>query len=167
MAARIEEAIHFAGPVTMGSTFTPPALSIKNAAIASDAGIENGKQWSIDNVQVKQGYPATTIVDEDQLIFVAPAEGNLRRLSLALVTACIGDSTVACTLEKNGVTVTNSLITFDNSIAGGDFEVAPLAAAVPFVAGDKFELVINATVGTGTLGKGLHGWVVFDVSPQS
>lgn len=167
MAARIEEAIHFAGPVTMGSTFTPPALSIKDAAIAADAGITNGKQWSVANVQVKQGYPATTIVDEDQLIFVAPAAGNLRRLALSLAVANIGDSTVACTLEQNGVTVTNSLITFNNGVASGDFEVAPLATAVPFVAGDKFELVINATIGTGTLGKGLHGWAVFDIEPQS
>lgn len=134
-------------------TMYVPNLGIKNSEVAAAADILYSKLEH----EHRCGYAqesATTAADEARVIYVCRgATGTALAFSAGCVVANIGDSKVEFDLLKNGVSILNAVIQVDS----GDAAYAVVAgsfSSTALVAGDKLEVSINATVGTGTLGKG-------------
>lgn len=98
--------------------------------------------------------------DERRVIHCARAAGVLTAIRAGVVVAAVGDSTVTVDLYKNGASILSAVITLDS----GDAAFAEVAGAIDtddYIAGDVFEVVIDATVGTGTLPQGVYVDAVF------
>ncbi len=139
------------------NTMTIPASSIRDANVASDAGISSLKlqqQYVITHAPQKS---TETAVSTRYPVFVARATGTIVLFRGACVEAPVGGSTTATVvidLFKNGTTVLSAVITINNGHA--DYEkVAATVASAGYVAGDVFEVDVTVTPGTGaTQGKG-------------
>lgn len=164
MAARIEEPVHFAGAVTFGTSVTFPSGSITGAMIASNAAIGAEKHQVRTRAGLWQGVDTATVVDEKRTVHVMASTGKLRAFKVGVVTACIGNATITVDLQKNGSNVANGQVVLDNANAAGVLEAAPLGIT-DLVAGDRLAYSVTVNAGTGTLGKGLFGFLETDEDP--
>lgn len=157
--------LHVTGRLTAGSA-TLPASSVGNTAVDASSPIAASKT----QLRLRQVYSqesATTAADESRTVHVAQAAGTVVGFSCGCIVANVGDSTVKFDLKKNGTTVLTGQVTVDS----GDAAYAVLdgtldGGQIDYVADDVFEILIDATVGTGTLGKGAFAVAVFDEDPS-
>jgi hypothetical protein len=134
-------------------TFTPPALSITDAAIAAAAGIKATKIQKPRLLRYAQSGTAAAVTIP---IYVCNgATATILSLKAGSIAPNIGVSTVTVDLKKNGTTILSAVITLDNANVARVLEAATLAST-SLVADDFLELVIVATVGGGTLATGLY-----------
>ena len=148
------------GDVTVDRIFvrnqaTFPAAQISDSDIAPASNVAASKLEHQHRAHYTTGS-TTAAADATQVVHVCRAAGTLVEFVAGCVDACIGDSTITVDLHKNGVSVLDADITLDS----GDADRAIVAGTldtpiVDLVAGDVLEVVIDATVGTGTLGKGV------------
>jgi len=148
------------------SSYSAPSESITTTNFSSAIGdrLEATKQVHQHQVQYNQKH-GTAVVTERKPVHIAKGTGSIVEVEAALVVACIGDSTIVVNLYKNGSTVLSGTISFDS----GDAAFAKLLATVSsasYVDGDVFEVVVTATVGTGTLGQGLIVNVTLREQPE-
>ena len=80
--------------------------------------------------------------------------GTVVAFEVGSVTACTGDSTITVDLHKNGASILTGVITLDSANTAYIVEAGTLSSAT-LADGDVLEVVVNATVGTGTLGNGV------------
>lgn len=159
----------FTGDVVIDGTLVPkritmPVGSVPATAIPAAANVEASKLEQQLRPPYRQGSAATA-ADAREVIHVAKGDGSLFDLKAGLVDANVGDSEVDVDLLKNGVSILTAPITLDS----GDADYALVAAAIAtaaYVAGDVFEISVDATVGTGTLGKGLFAVPTFREKAQ-
>ena len=136
-----------------------PNSSFGNAQIGTTNPIEVTK---LKHQYVKGWGQAhgTASTDERRVIHVARAAGTVAAVEAGVVVAAAGDSTVTVDVRKNGTTILSAPISLDNGDAAFA-EVAGVVSVADYVAGDVFEVVIDATVGTGTLPQGVYASVSF------
>jgi hypothetical protein len=140
------------------SSFTPPASSVSNASIEAGANVDAAK-LDHQHQQVVTQVHGSAAVDERRVIHVVKgATATLIAFRAGVVVACIGDSTITVDLRKNGTTMLTAVISIDSGDAAYAILSATLAST-SLVTGDVLEVVIDATVGTGTLGQGLFAEV--------
>lgn len=133
-------------------TFTPPALSVSNAAIAAAAGIAATKIQKPRLIEYGQSGTAASATIP---IYVCNgATATIVSLKAGSIGLNVGDSTVTVDLKKNGASILSAVITLNASNVARVLEAATLAST-SLVADDFLELVIVPTVGTGTLATGL------------
>lgn len=135
--------------------FSAPAGSLTNAMIVSSAGIEATKlehQYTLVYAQES----ATTAADESRVIHAVYGQtGDVIRFECGCVVANIGNSTVTFDLKKNGTSILTAPAEVNSTHAARELVAGTLTPTVPTLAADDvLEVVINATAGTGTLGKG-------------
>jgi hypothetical protein len=101
--------------------------------------------------------------DERRVVHVARAAGEVTAFWAGITQAAVGDSTVTVDLKKNGTSVLTSVITITSAkVAYEETNGAVVTTgAEEYAAGDVFEVVVDATVGTGTLPQGLYAQPVF------
>lgn len=80
------------------------------------------------------------------------------------IAKAVGDSTVTIDLKKNGSSILSAVITLDSGNTNRLLETATLSSTA-LVAGDWLEIVITATVGTGTLPTGVFVRLLLDEDP--
>ena len=136
--------------VTFDSGLDVPADEIGDAQIKAAADIAETK--------VKQILPGSrsqlgTVSSDTIPAFIAQRAGTLKNFRAAVITKAVGDSTYTVDLHKNGVSVLTTIITLDVNIADRVSVTATIKSdgSENYVAGDFFEIVTVATVGTGTL----------------
>lgn len=98
--------------------------------------------------------------DERRVVHVAKAAGEVTSFQAGPIVAAIGGATVTADLVKNGTTVLSAPISIDN----GDAAFAKVSGAISsaaYVAGDVFEVILDATVGGGTLPQGIWAQPTF------
>lgn len=150
---RIQSNMEFYGEVKLLNA------AIYNACIG-DTQVKSTDPISADKIEHEHraGYAqesATTAADEARVLHVVMgATGTLRAFKAGVVVACVGDSEIEIDLLKDGVTVLTAPITITSAHAAYEIVVATISSA-SVVAGDVLEVSIDATVGTGTLGKGV------------
>lgn len=107
---------------------------------------------------------ATTAADEARVLHVVVgATGTIQNFKVGCVVANIGDSKVEFDLKKNGVSILTAVAEVNVNHAAYALVSASIATAA-VVAGNVLEVSINATIGTGTLGKGAFCELVIDES---
>jgi hypothetical protein len=146
------------GGILSATTMVIPANSVGDDQVEADAGIAASKLEHESHATFAQAN--TSAADETRIIYVAHAAGEVLEFKAGSIAAAVGDSTVTVDLKKNGTTILSSVITLDNGNTARVVEAGTLVASPTYVAGDVFEVVIDATVGTGTLPTGVFGSMV-------
>lgn len=149
--ARVTEHWHF-----QSATFTTidvPSSSIGNSQVTAGAGIEAEKLEHHHSITGNQ--PNTAATTETRVIHdVYGATGDVLAFEAGSIVAATGDSTVTLDVLKNGTTILTGVITLDNGNTARITEAGSISVA-GLVDGDILEVVIVATVGTGSLPTGL------------
>lgn len=149
---------HVQGRLTANS-MTLADNSVGNLQVSTLSPITADKFYH-QHQQIYQQPHGTAVADARTVVHVARGSGTFHAVQAGLVVAITGDSTITVNVYKNGVTVLSATIALDNGDAAfGELNGAIASAA--YVAGDVFEVVVDATVGTGTLGQGLYVVLVF------
>jgi hypothetical protein len=138
------------------NTFNPPNGCITDAAVLTGTNIAAGKVYHRFNKSYRQPS-ATTAFVESQVVHVARTAGNVISFDVGAVVANIGAATVIFDMLKNGATVLTAQITLTSATAAYALLSGTIAGgSATCVAGDVFELkIVSATVGGGTLAKGV------------
>lgn len=148
---------HVAGTLS-AEDFTPPDGCIDNAAIEAATGIDATKlehQFALTYAQAN-----AAAADETRVIHCAyGATGTIVSFEAGSIAACVGDSTVTVDLKKNGTTVLSAVITLDSTNTARVAEAATISTA-SYVDGDVLEVIVDATIGTGTLATGLFATAI-------
>lgn len=105
------------------------------------------------------------VADERMPLHVANGDGTLVAVYVGVVVKPVGDSEVTVDILKNGTTVLTIVFTVDNTITNFIREAASIDDD-DVEAGDVFEVVVDATVGTGTLPQGLFVQAIFRESAE-
>lgn len=152
MSDRMEGDIYFAGACQFKNVVVNDG-SITNAKIATAAAIAASKLVHQHRIGYSQANSAAAT--ETRVIYTCyGATGTIKSFKAGSIAAAIGDSTVTLDLKKNGTTVLSAVITLDNANTARVVEAATLSVTT-LVAGDVLEVVVTATIGTGTLPTGL------------
>jgi hypothetical protein len=147
-------------PVYVKDTLYTPAIVVNGG---SGAWLENGDVSSAAaivgsklNHYYSQDYAQanTAAVDATIVIHVAKAAGTLLNFDAGSIAIAVGDATCTFDLKKNGTTVLSGVITLDSSNTNYVAEAATLSVTA-YVSGDVFTVVVDGTIGTGTLPTGV------------
>jgi hypothetical protein len=142
-----------------------PAGSFDDADIAASADIAATKTEHQNNYVYAQ-ESGTNAADDNRVVAVVyGATGSIIAFHAGSVTKCAGDSTVTVDLCKASGTATSSTSVLSavvtlNSSSTAFASVAGTISTATLVVGDRLEIKIDATVGTGTLAKGVFARVV-------
>lgn len=154
--SRFEGDVHVAGAFSC-KTFAPPAGSVTSASIKTDAGVESTKLQH--RFQPTCAQPNTAAADETRVAHVVyGATGSIVAFSAGSIAKAVGDATCTVDLKVNGTSVLSAPITLDNANTNRVAEAGTVTTPA-LVAGDVVEVVIDGTIGTGTLPTGVFACV--------
>lgn len=140
-------------------TLVPSAITLPQNSITSGEQVKAGANIPADKTEQRffpnWSQPNSAATTETRTLFVARRSGTVNEVLAGSIAAAIGDSTVTLDVKKNGTTILSAVITLDNSNTARVAELGAISGGGTFVAGDWFETVITATVGTGTLPTGV------------
>ncbi len=157
--SRIEDSLHVSGHLSAAS-MSVPDNTIKDSAVASDANISAAKlqhQHHFTYVQDGTVASATTPVS----LVRAQGGGTVIDVIAVLKTANTGDATVSVDVQVGGTSILTSPIQFTSADPGGTVKKATLdSSKVSRNQNDVLDVVVTASVGTGSLGQDLLVMVV-------
>ena len=153
MPSRIDSDIYIDG-LLQAKSMQLPAGTVTDLGVSGSAGIEASKLRHEHRSTYAQGS-AVSATDATQVIHVVRgAVAEVVAFVAGAVDNAAGDATVTVDLLKNGVSILTAPITLDSGDA--NYEVVEgVIASDDLVAEDVLEIVIDATIGTGTLPKGV------------
>jgi len=150
--SRQEGDLHVNGTLT-AKVMSPPDATITNAMVSTTADIASTKLEHQHAINYSQANVAAA--DETRHIHeVYGASATLLDIRAGSIVAAIGDSTVTIDLKKNGASVLSAVITLDSTNTAYTAEAGTISSAA-LTNGDSLTLVVDATIGTGTLPTGL------------
>ncbi|HYE20964.1 MAG TPA: hypothetical protein VEA69_21135 [Tepidisphaeraceae bacterium] len=149
---RFDQDVHVNGTLS-AKALDIPASTIVDADVSSSADIGQGKLEHQHSKHYSQANAAAS--DETRMIHVVyGASGTLLDFRAGSIAKAVGDSTVTVDLKKNGTTVLSAVITLDSGNTNRVAEAGTLNVT-SLTNGDVLEVVIDATIGTGTLPTGV------------
>ena len=140
-----------------------PANTIGNSQVATAAAIAGSKTIARRNISYAQANSAAA-TETRHIFTVYGATATVLQFAAGSIAKAVGDSTVTIDLKKNGSSILSAVITLDNANTNRILETATLSSTA-LVAGDMLEVVITATVGTGTLPTGVYCRLMLDEDP--
>lgn len=169
---RLEGPKYFAGNVQFSTVNMPTGTNaaVGDAEVKTGAKIDASKLRRRMHARYSQGNVAA--VSETRVLHIAyGAVGEVKAVRVSNIARATGNSTVTVNVRKNGTTILTGVITLTDinpgsatyGVAVGTVVSSP---ANSYVAGDVFDCVIVATVGTGTLPTGLSIDLMLDEDPQ-
>lgn len=160
---RIEQDLYVAGNIS-GQTFTPPAGSITDAAVVSNAQIaatklqQQGK--GLMNNSLELYGPTTTVAALTKTLGMAYASGTMSEWAAWIEVVATGaDRTITVDLQKSTgagayATVLSATIGFTNA-SSVRTKVTGTFSSTSYVAGDIFRAVITVAGAAGAQATGL------------
>lgn len=153
MASQIYGDQNFKGNVTLSSVTLPDGC-VDDDAVAAGASIAADKlrhQYLPTYAQAN-----TAAVDETRVIHVVHGTtGEVTAFVAGSIAKAVGDATCTVDLKKNGTTVLTAPITLDSGNTNRVAEAGTISGTVTLAVGDVLEVVIDGTIGTGTLPTGV------------
>ena len=146
------------GDWTIRGTMRCESIAMPQNAIDNSDQIKAGTNISADKLEQRLfpgwSQPNSAASTETRTLFVARRSGTVNEVIAGSIAAAVGDSTVTIDVKKNGTTILAAVITLDNANTARIVELGSVTSSA-FVAGDWFEVVITATIGTGALPTGV------------
>ena len=146
--------------VLKANSMTLPANSVGNNEFTSGDPLDEDKQEHRHVITYSQKH-GTATVTERKPIHVPYQAGTVLEVLIGNVVACVGDSTITVDVYKNGTSILAAPITLDNTNTAFTGQELASISTPSYGAAVVFEVVVTATVGTGTLGQGLFVRVAF------
>jgi len=169
MPSLLEDDVTATGDWTFSGTLTLPANTFGDGQANSSSPLAGNKTKHRHKGQLSQVH-GTACADERRYVHRAKAAGTINEFKALIGVAITGDSTVTVDLKKSTgggapATVLSGTISFSNADA---INVAKTGTIVSpsYIAGDIFEVVVDATVGTGTLPQELFASGEFEELPS-
>lgn len=160
---RFTNECEFSQPCTFVGAVSLPAATISNTHIATAAAIAGSK--TISRRVAKWSQPNSAATTETRTIHVVyGATATALQFAAGSIAKAVGDSTVTVDLKKNGTSILSGVITLDSANTNRVLETGTISSTA-LVAGDWLEIVITATVGTGTLPTGVFARLLLDEDP--
>lgn len=138
------------GDLKVEGSFALPADSVNDAQVPVAAKLSASK--------VRQYYPMHaeqrgSVVDDTIMLGTMPRPGTVTSVRVVVLTKPIGDATCTVDILKNGASILTQVVLIDSGAADRVSIVGTIKSdgSEKYVAGDVFETVVNATIGTGTL----------------
>lgn len=143
-----------------------PANTIGDANVSAISPLETTKTRRRFNKLFAQSVgSAAADMTGHVLHVVYGATGSVIAIRAGVVVAAAGNSTVTVDVKKNGTSILTGVITLDSGNTIYVVEAGSIASA-GLVAGDVLTVVLDATVGSGTLPQGVFVDVVIDEDPS-
>lgn len=145
------------GNLTITGRCSPQYLDIPANTVIDDdvSGSADIAAEKLEHYHQKTYSQANTAAaDETRMLHVAMAAGEVLAFEAGSIAKAVGDATCTVDLKKNGSSILSAVITLDNANTNRVTEAATIASAA-YVDGDVFEVVIDGTIGTGTLPTGV------------
>lgn len=161
--------VHIKGNLS-AETMDIPAGTIVSADVSASAAIAAAKLVHRFPVRHSQNEGAV-VADETVGIHIAAAAGVVASIEVVCTsTAPVGNSTVTVDLQKSTAggafaTMLSSVVTIDSANTVRVAEAGTLSGTA-YVDGDILELIIDATVGSGTLPTGMAIVVTLQENPS-
>lgn len=149
----------FYGDVTFAGDVNLPDGVVDNADINSDADIAYSKLQHVHHCVIEQAN-GSAVADQESIVFIATAPCTILAVEIMILTAAAGDSTVDVDVKKStGGGAFSSILSaaeqIDSTTVVRTLVEATLSGTPTLADGDAIEIVIDATVGTGTLPQGI------------
>lgn len=149
MSSRIDDNLHVAGRLSCTE------LSIPAATVVDSTNLEFRRV-------ITYAQANAAAADETRVIHnVCGTTGTLVAFKAGSIAKAVGDSTCTFDLKKNGTTVLSGVISIDSTNTNYLAESGTITSASVAV-GDTLTVVIDATIGTGTLPTGVFCTLVLD-----
>lgn len=146
------------GDMTVRGVLRCESIAMPQNAIDNSDQIKAGTNISADKTEQRffphWGQPNSAATSETRTLFVARRAGTVNEVIAGSIAKAVGDSVVTLDVKKNGTTILAAVITLDNANTARIVEQGSVTSSA-FVAGDWFEVVIVATLNTGTLPTGV------------
>lgn len=157
--------VHVSGTLTTGGIALPDG-AVTNLQVQAGAAIDSTKLIQRYRRSWRQATSAVTVATLNQILAtITGLTGTLRSFKTGSVVAHVGDSVCTVNLFKNGSTVLSSPVTLNSSHTARQL-VAGTISTTGLAVDDVLEVVVVATIGTGTLAKGTFGVLSFDELPE-
>jgi len=164
MSTRLDDDVYVDGTLK-AKTVVLPNGTVTDAMVAAGAGIGAGKVRHEHRQTYAQGSAATAADAAEVVHVVRGATAEIVAFVAGVVVKAAGNATVTVDLLKNSASVLTEPITLDSGDA--NYEVVEgVVADEGLVAEDVLEVVVDATVGTGTLPKGVFASLSVHEDPQ-
>jgi len=163
-AETIHGDLHCTGTIS-SKTITLPSSTVDDDSVEAAAGIQATKLQQQYSKFYAQESDTTSATEDYCIHCVHGSTGTVVAFEAGSVTACVGDSTITVDLHKDGASILTAAITLDSSNAAYTPEAGTIDSA-SIADSDVLEVVVVATVGTGTLGKGVYASCIIREDPS-
>lgn len=152
-------AVIFSEDVVVRGTLVPSAVTLPDNAINSESQIKAGVNIPADKTEQRiypsHAQPNTAATTETRTLFVARRAGVVNEVIVGSIGIAVGNAITTVDVRRNGTTILSAVVTLDSANATRIVESGAISGAGTFVAGDWYDVVITATIGTGTLPTGV------------
>lgn len=152
-------AVTFEEDLFVRGTLVPSAIAMPQNAITSGDQVRAGANIPADKTEQRffpaWSQPNTAASTETRTLFVARRSGTVNAVLAGSIGVAVGDAITTIDVKKNGTTILSGIITLDSANTARVVELGTISGGGTFVAGDWYEVVITATIGTGTLPTGV------------
>ena len=132
---------------------TAPPSSVTDSSVAAGANIATSKLRH--KYHPSYGQANTAALSETRPLYVVRgATALVVKFCVGSIAAAAGNATVTVDLQKNGATVLTGVVTLNSSSVARLIQSASILTTAAVV-GDWFDVVITATIGSGTLPTGV------------
>jgi len=154
------------GVTNIAGTLAVPTGSITAQQIAAGANIETSKTIHRHVISYGQANGSAMADATVPIHIVRGTTDSIIAVEVAIMTAAVGDSTVTVDLQRSTAagafaTALTGVVTLDSDTVVRTAEAGTLTAST-LADGDILSIVVDATVGTGTLPQGLIVTVTID-----
>lgn len=148
----------------VSKTMSLPAGCVEADDIEANAGIEASKLQHRHQPTFAQ--PNTAAADETRMVHVVyGTTGSIIAFKAGSIAKAVGDAITTVDLKVNGASVLSAVITLDNANTNRVAESGTVLTPA-LVVGDVIEVVVDGTIGTGTLPTGVFASVVINEDAQ-
>jgi len=163
-AVTIHDDIHISGTLS-ADTITLPSSTVAAASVAAGAGVEATKLQQQYSKFYAQESDTTSVTEDYCIHCVHGSTGTVVAFEAGSVTACAGAATITVDLHKDGASILTAAITLDSSNAAYTPEAGTIDSAA-IADSDVLEVVVVATAGGGTVGKGVYASCIIREDPD-
>lgn len=157
---RVEGRLHVAGLLTC-ENFDPPDETVGNDAWDPASPLDADNQEHKHRPSYTQGNGVTAVDKTHVLHIVMGATARAKKFVAGVEAAAVGDSTVTVDLKVDGVSILTAPISISSATPANTPQSATIATP-NLTVGKIVKVVVDATVGTGTLPTGFFAQAEID-----
>lgn len=142
---------------------TLPAGSVRNVDIAAGANIDPDKCVRRQRIAWSQAL-ATSAADGTYILHKFDYDAVIESVEVLAQGANVGNATVTVDIKDDGTTILSAPVELDENDSALDIVTGTITSA-NVAAGSLLSMVVDATIGTGTLATGLTVFVTYRENP--